>query len=125
MNNINKNTIKIIAADDDPITAIFWSKLLATRPEYQITFVVNGKELLNSNWQHSDIIFTDINMPEVDGITAAKEISSFCNAPIIGVTANHSEDVMKACLNAGIKQVLQKPLRPNTLAKLIDIFTRK
>lgn len=123
MNITKNNKIKIIAADDDPIAAMFWTKILPATA-YQVTFVTNGKELLNSDWQNSDIIFTDVNMPEIDGVTAAAEISPLCSAPIIGVTANSSDDITKKCLAAGMKHILQKPLLPNSIAELITALIK-
>lgn len=78
-----------------------------------------------------DLILMDVQMPVMDGITAAKVIragSSPCqNAPIIALTANAEGDTQTACLGAGMNEVITKPVRRkallNTLNKWLDVGT--
>ena len=115
--------IRILAADDNPIEAMLWTKIFAEK--YLVDFVVNGKELVTSNWRKADIIFTDINMPEMDGIKAATIIRSKPKGkqiPIIGITANSKGDIKERCLTAGMNDIFQKPLLIETIDQLINQY---
>ena len=67
------------------------------------------------------LIFTDLNMPNLDGISAARQIMDYQTdlskaypkrnwVPIIAVTAYEDEDTVTKCLEAGISQVINKPV---------------
>lgn len=71
------------------------------------------------------IIFMDYQMPEMDGVQAAKEIirlmaeKKLKEAPIIGCTAFIAKDEVSNCLQAGMKDVIFKPLSRNVLNKIL------
>lgn len=77
-----------------------------------------------------DVIFMDIQMPEMDGYTATNEIRALDSAnaknlPIIAMTANaFSEDVLK-CLNAGMNDHIAKPIDYDTLILTISKWLSK
>ncbi len=70
-----------------------------------------------------DIIFMDIQMPEMDGYEAAKKIRSLKNdsakSIIIALTANVQEEDRNKCLKSGMNDYTQKPIKGITLEKLI------
>ncbi len=70
--------------------------------------------------QPYDLIFMDLNMPGMDGLSAAQALraSRGPNAatPVLGLTAAGSEDRRRACLNAGMNDMLTKPVGPSSLA---------
>lgn len=70
-----------------------------------------------------DLIFMDLRMPDMNGLTAIRQLRSSASgsrrhAPIIVVTADPSEGVKSLCLNAGANGFLDKPI---ALDKLFDI----
>ena len=104
------NAIRILAADDDPMVKFVWNNILADSP-YKITFVENGLKVINSNIDEIDIMFLDINMPDLNGIEVTKIIKEkYQDIPIVGVTANVSDDVLTASKAAGMNEILKKPL---------------
>lgn len=73
----------------------------------------NGREVLNILEAESyDVIFMDLSMPEVDGIEATRVILDRYEHPpyIIALTANAMEQNRTACLEAGMRDFLPKPI---------------
>jgi CheY-like chemotaxis protein len=77
-------------------------------------------EKVKSTNHYPDIIIMDVQMPEIDGLMATREIRKLgLNKPIIGFTANSSEDDLNLCLVAGMNDILVKPV---TRKKLSDML---
>lgn len=78
-----------------------------------------------------DIILMDIQMPEMDGYTATREIrtlqdSKKANIPIIAMTANAFEEDRKKALKAGMNGHIAKPISINTILETMDrIFNKE
>ncbi len=61
-----------------------------------------------------DVILIDINMPEVDGLSATRalrEIPSLHNVAIVAVTANVMHDVLQRALKSGCDGYIEKPIK--------------
>ena len=73
--------------------------------------------------QHFDLILMDMQMPQVDGLTATRMIRAYehktglLRTPIIMVTANASPEHVAQALEAGCDAHLAKPLVPETLCR--------
>lgn len=91
----------------------------------QVTVVSNGCEALaaiNSNLQDFDLILMDLEMPEMDGITATQKIRAgacAANIPIIALTAQAMRGDRERCLAASMNAYLSKPINPELLYKTI------
>jgi len=103
---------------------------------FTVTLANNGKEGLETRMvQNFDVIFMDVQMPIMDGLTATKEILSFearnqqKHIPIIALTANATDTDEKRCLDAGMDAYIPKPIGTdkikNTLATLLPNTTIK
>ncbi|WP_165953096.1 ATP-binding protein [Pedobacter changchengzhani] len=115
---------RILIAEDNDFNLIIISKMLE-KIGYSFDIAKDGLEALaKAKAQHYDIILMDMQMPEMDGLTATIEIlkkytSENRQAPIIiGCTANAMQQDRNSCLVAGMKDVLPKPFTLNEL-KLI------
>ena len=73
--------------------------------------------------QEPDIIFMDIRMPNLDGISAAQAIQSEASRriPIVMLTAYSQSDLIEQASNAGVFAYLTKPLRKPDLIPAIEI----
>eukprot|EP00830_Metopus_es_P019769 TRINITY_DN7479_c0_g1_i1.p2 TRINITY_DN7479_c0_g1~~TRINITY_DN7479_c0_g1_i1.p2 ORF type:complete len:113 (-),score=23.64 TRINITY_DN7479_c0_g1_i1:42-380(-) len=76
------------------------------------------------------LIFMDINMPEMDGITATEEIRSYYEKrklpqiPIIAVTAC-LETVEKGFIEMGFNEVYAKPITKSTINRLLNQYLKQ
>ena len=72
-----------------------------------------------------DLLLLDCHMPEMDGFRAAAEIRQHEAAggrerlPIVALTAGVQSDERRRCLDAGMDEVLEKPVTAEALADLI------
>ncbi len=127
-----KNTFRILIADDDPEDRNLISEAfeIAEIP-HELFFVKDGEELLDylkkrkaysdcSNYKTPAIILLDLNMPRKDGREALKEIKSdpeLHNIPVIVLTtSNYEEDIKKTYL-MGVNGFVTKPV---TFMALVD-----
>jgi len=86
--------------------------------ELEIECAANGKEAVNmfsADPARYDLIFMDLQMPEMDGLEATRIIRGLNSAkareiPIIAMTANVFREDIEKCLEAGMNDHLGKPL---------------
>jgi CheY-like chemotaxis protein len=71
-----------------------------------------------------DLILMDIKMPRMDGVTATREIRKLAGSagavPIIALTANADDDEVAQYLAAGMRSVVEKPIKPERLLEALD-----
>ena len=97
---------------------------------YKAELAKNGWEVLEKQAQIPfDLIFMDMQMPEMDGLTATREIVAAYQPEqrpiIIAMTANVLQEDRDACLAAGMNDFLSKPLRFQTLQSAIRLWGQK
>jgi signal transduction histidine kinase/ligand-binding sensor domain-containing protein/HPt (histidine-containing phosphotransfer) domain-containing protein/BarA-like signal transduction histidine kinase len=76
-------------------------------------------KLANKNY---DLVLMDIQMPEMDGVTATQEIrkqDQYKALPIIAMTAHAMQDELNKCLEVGMNEYFTKPIDPNALFSLM------
>jgi hypothetical protein len=86
--------------------------------------VANGAEAVEAASRiEYDVIFMDMQMPEMDGVTASRVIrsrgGSLATVPIIALTANALPEDRQACLDAGMNQFLTKPVTREGMLKAL------
>jgi len=106
---------KILVAEDNPVNATLLSKLLENA-HYVPIIAANGKEALQALEQHPEIraVLMDCQMPVMDGLQATRIIRSQSRhqtLPVIAVTANISAEDHDRCREAGMNEILTKPVR--------------
>lgn len=119
-------SVRILAAEDNPVNQLVLKTLLS-QAGLEPTVVENGAEAIAA-WKTGawDLILMDIQMPVMDGVTAAREIRA-CEAaggrqktPIIAVTANAMSHQVTDYLAAGMDMVVPKPLEAAKLFEAIE-----
>jgi len=119
--------ISILIAEDNAINQKLIVKVF-TIMGYKPDVVANGLEVLEAlQRQTYDIIFMDVQMPEMDGLQATKIIvNQWTEARpyIVAMTANAMPGDREICLNAGMNDYLSKPIRVEVVQQLlIDFYT--
>jgi CheY-like chemotaxis protein len=96
---------------------------------YRADVASNGIEAVESiERQIYDVILMDVQMPEMDGLDATREIRKLVDATqphIIAMTANAMEGDREACLAAGMDGYISKPIRVNELVEALLTAQRK
>ncbi len=113
---VEMKDISVLIVEDNKINSIIAINMLQKLGIHKIDSASNGLEAiekLKSN--RYDLIFMDMSMPEMDGITATKIIRTdpeilFNGIPIIAMTANAFEEDKNACIEAGMNGFITKPI---------------
>jgi PAS domain S-box-containing protein len=117
--------LSILVAEDNPSNQKVLVEMLK-RLGYRPDAVADGSEVIQALViRHYDVIFMDVKMPEMDGISAAKEIRKFWpdNGPtIVAITAYAMEGDQKMCLDAGMDGYIAKPVKLGDLAEVINKY---
>ncbi|TGK07823.1 hybrid sensor histidine kinase/response regulator [Leptospira semungkisensis] len=122
------SSLKILIAEDNPVNQKLIQKMLE-RLGLRSSVVSNGLDAL-AFWeeQEVDLLFLDIQMPELSGIETArilkKKPSSRKIPWIVAATAHDSPEDKLACSEAGIDDYLGKPFRIEDLAEKVREFLK-
>ena len=113
----------LIAEDNETNQLLIATILQSIGLTYKI--VNNGQEVIdeiNSN-NHYDIIFMDINMPVLDGISATKILrKSGYSKPIVSLSANVLKSDIEKFIESGIDDTLNKPLVTSELNNILSKY---
>ena len=116
--------LHVLLAEDNPINMLLIRELLRRRG-HKITEVSNGNAAVQAMMEgRFDLLLTDIHMPGMDGIEAARAIrawearSSAARTPIVALTADVLESGKHSCLEAGMDGFLTKPVDPSQLEEM-------
>lgn len=122
-NMAKRHPIKILLVDDNAINLKVASRMLL-RMGYEVDQATNGIEAVEAQRDKGyDLIFMDIQMPEMDGVTATKHIiSEFAEdrPRIVAVTAHAMKGDKERYLDAGMDGYISKPVRVERLIEEIE-----
>ena len=118
--------LKILLAEDDTMIQRLTSYYLR-RIGHVVDIAGNGREaLVKFRSQHYDVVLMDIQMPEMDGLEAVKEIRKFetslrdkVKTIIIALTTTSNK---QECIDAGMDGYAQKPFKLEDFNKLFGNF---
>ncbi len=117
----------ILLVEDNPINQKVAQRILK-KFGYSIDISCNGVEALNVLREKKyDIIFMDIQMPEMDGLEATRKIREIYgeNAPhIIAMTAAVMKGDKERCLEAGMIDYIPKPVVPEVVLSALKKYSR-
>lgn len=117
--------LRVLVVDDIRVNMMLAANMLKKRG-CEVDTAENGKEALaKATTQHYDIIFMDCHMPEMDGFEATRaireaEATTQHHTPIIALTADAMKGTREQCLQAGMDDYINKPVRDSQLGEIID-----
>jgi len=134
-----KHSVRILLAEDNPVNQKL-AKIMLTKAGYQVEVANNGKEAVEKYTAYPDdfdLIFMDVQMPEMDGLKATQEIrkfettapqqSSIINQqstiqriPIVAMTAHAMKGDKEKCLEAGMDDYITKPLKREIVFEILE-----
>ncbi|MCX7798141.1 MAG: ATP-binding protein [Melioribacter sp.] len=115
---------KLLLVEDNPISQNLETKILR-EVGYDVDAVSNGQDAIDAiKTGQYDLVLMDIEMTDMDGITATKKIreipGDIGKIPIIAVTAHSSMKDREKCLAAGMNDYIAKPINIHFLKLTID-----
>ncbi|RZB35873.1 MAG: hypothetical protein SRB2_02671 [Desulfobacteraceae bacterium Eth-SRB2] len=126
-------TLRILLAEDNPVNQKL-AKMMLTKAGHQVETAITGKEAIEkftTSPADFDLIFMDMQMPEMDGTEATHHIrkwekSAICNpksvikrVPIIALTANAMKEDRIKCFKCGMDDYITKPIKRELLFKTV------
>jgi len=118
-------SIRVLVVDDAKYIRELISLILRNEG-YEVIKAANGKEALNKlNGKNIDILITDLNMPEMNGIELAgrlRNMPDFKSIPVIMVTSENHESIRKKAGHAGVNEWILKPFIPKQLVDAVKKY---
>ena len=120
----NRHPLRILIAEDNPVNQKLALRVLE-KMGYRADAVGNGLEAIESlGRQLYDVVFMDVQMPEMDGLEATRRIrENFAKEDqprIIAMTANAMLGDRDLCLKAGMDDYITKPIRFGEIQEMLE-----
>ncbi len=120
-----KHSVRILLGEDNVVNQKLATMMLR-KAGYQIEIAVNGREVVEKYAaapQAFDLIFMDIQMPEIDGNEATRLLrSKGCRLPIVAMTAHAMKGDREFCLESGMDDYITKPIKREKVFEIIDKY---
>ncbi|WP_139056582.1 GAF domain-containing protein [Ruegeria conchae] len=118
-----RHPLRILLAEDNLVNQKLALRLLE-QMGYRADLASNGVEAVESvNRQTYDVVFMDVQMPEMDGLEASRRINKAhpdgSRPRIVAMTANAMQGDREMCLKAGMDDYITKPIRVSVLIEAL------
>ncbi|MCB1174534.1 MAG: PAS domain S-box protein [Leptospiraceae bacterium] len=128
-NKVDYSDVTVLIGEDVEVNMLLLhSMLIKLYPGIQIFTATNGAEVVQSyKQQQPNLILLDVQMPIMDGLTAAREIRTMDGmlakmVPIIAITAGVFSEERQKCFDAGMNAFISKPVSLQALQYTLDKF---
>jgi response regulator NasT len=119
-------SLRIVVADDEPRMRQYFQKILPRLGHEVVGVAETGHRLVEECARtQPDLVITDINMPDLDGIDAANEIYQQGPVPVILVSAHSDDSLIQRAKDDHILAYLVKPIKQADLEPAISIAMRR
>jgi response regulator NasT len=116
------DSLRIVIADDEPIIRLDLRRTLENMGHLVIGEASDGAQAVEITRElKPDVAILDIKMPNMDGIDAAKVISTEGIAPVVLLTAYSQKDLVDRAKDAGVFYYLVKPFKEADLMPAIEL----
>jgi PAS domain S-box-containing protein len=120
-----ESSLRLLVVEDNHVNQRLITRLLEKRG-HRVVVAGNGREALIALEKETfDLVFMDVQMPEMDGVEAtaairAREKGTQRHQPIVALTAHAMKGDQEHCLAAGMDAYLTKPIRPAELDEILQ-----
>jgi pilus assembly protein CpaE len=118
-----KKKMRVLIADDIQETRRSTRLMLAMIPDVEVVAIAsNGLQAVNmAREHHPDIVVLDINMPEMDGLSAFKKIAQIHpDTGCIIISAENESTTLREAMSLGIRDYLFKPFTVDELEQAVE-----
>ena len=125
-----RSSLRVLLVEDNAVNRLLATRLLENRG-HRVVVAENGREALAALENESyDLVFMDVQMPEMDGFEATvairgREKTTGKHQPIVALTAHAMKGDQQRCLNAGMDGYLSKPIRPQELDEILENYVAR
>jgi two-component system chemotaxis response regulator CheY len=116
--------MNVLVVDDSAVMRKIIVKALSDNGYTDIVEASNGQEALGK-MQDIDIVFTDWNMPVMDGITFVKELRKSSKVPIVMITTEGGQKEVIEAMRSGVNDYIVKPFTPSVLNSKMESLVKK
>ncbi len=111
--------MKILIVDDSAVMRKIVTRALNEGGHTDIVEAGNGQEALDQAGD-VDIVFTDWNMPVMDGLTFVKELRKSSNVPVVMITTEGGQAQVLDAMRNGVNDYVVKPFKPSVLLGKVE-----
>ncbi|CEP63878.1 histidine kinase LALA0_S09e04522g [Lachancea lanzarotensis] len=124
------NECKILVAEDNNVNQEVIRRMLNLEGLNDVDLACDGQDAIekveaqNEAGRHYDLIFMDVQMPRVDGLSATRTIRGKLNYshPIVALTAYADDKNIEECLDAGMNGFLSKPIKRPKIKSILEEY---
>ena len=117
---------RLLVCDDDRSTRFVIKRLLAKAGEWHVVDCADGRDALQIVAREPfDVMLLDIEMPCVDGVEvleAVRNKAATRNLPVIMLSRERREAIVRRLIGLGISGYILKPVRPERLSAALEPF---
>jgi two-component system, response regulator PdtaR len=119
---VSTETIRVLIAEDEALIRLDLKEMLEEEGYSVVAEVGDGQQAVDqATALRPDLVILDIQMPVLDGLSAAEQIASSRVAPVIVLTAFSQRELVERARDAGAMAYLVKPFTKNDLVPAIEV----
>ncbi|MGY2002919.1 ANTAR domain-containing response regulator [Blastococcus sp. SYSU DS1024] len=119
---MSSEPIRVVIAEDEALIRLDLKEMLEEEGYLVVAEVGDGQQAVDRAEElRPDLVILDIQMPVLDGLSAAEQIASARVAPVIVLTAFSQRELVERARDAGAMAYLVKPFSKNDLVPAIEV----
>ena len=119
---MSSEPIRVLIAEDEALIRLDLKEMLEEEGYSVVAEVGDGQQAVDqAKALEPDLVFLDIQMPVLDGLSAAEQIAGSRIAPVIVLTAFSQRELVERARDAGAMAYLVKPFSKNDLVPAIEV----
>ncbi len=119
---MSSETIRVIIAEDEALIRLDLKEMLEEEGYSVVAEVGDGQQAVDRALElRPDLVILDIQMPVLDGLSAAEQIVAARIAPVVILTAFSQRDLVERAREAGVMAYLVKPFQKKDLLPAIEM----